>query len=93
MKRGGPRDAIDGTHAAEVGVPERLRVVDLLDHRVADPDMGADVDHRRIGPAHDPEEDRTLLGHEQGRERQAAQEHRQFGAVSEEHVESEAIHR
>ena len=87
-----PSHAIDRAHPVEIGVAHRLGVIRLFDHRVADPDRRADVMDRRIRPTHDAEEDRSLLGHEQGGEGQAAEEHRQLGAISKEHVQGEAIH-
>jgi hypothetical protein len=94
VKRHRPLDAADAAHAKQLGVLERLDVVDELNLAVHHPDVWVrEIGDRAERPRHQPEENRRLLRDQQRRERQPHDDAEVFGLVADEHFERNEIHR
>src|SRR5205085_9068535 len=90
----GPFDALRAADAEELGVLQGLDVVDELHLGVHDPDVGeARVRDEAVGPGHQADENRHLLGDEEGGDRQTEDNAEILAAVAGQHSKGDVDHR
>ncbi|MCU0752107.1 MAG: hypothetical protein MUC40_03575 [Akkermansiaceae bacterium] len=92
VERHRPAHGGNRTDARDIGIAQRVDLVDLLDAFLHHENRRADVLERGGRPHHQPAEDRRLLDDQESREKQAGHQHEVFGGVSEEHFEGESDH-
>ena len=93
VQRHGPLHALDAAHAVQLGVLQRLDVVDELHLGVHDPDVRqAEVGDEAVGAGHQADEDGRLLGDEQGGEGQPHDDAQVLAAVADQHFQGDVIH-
>src|SRR5262249_12573275 len=90
----GPQDPGHAADPLEVRVGQARHLVDVADLVVHDPDVGvADVEDLARRALHDAQEDRQLLGHQQGGEGDAEDQAVVLAPVAGEHLHRDPVHR
>ena len=92
-KGDGPIDPVDAPHPIELHVGHGLDLVDILDARIHNPDVGlAGIEDLTRSPQHQPDEDRDLVRHQHCREGDTEDQTDVFSLITEQDSERYTIH-